>query len=261
MAISTKEYFEGILKTAGVTETKRQALLAQFEDEEVAKALANEVIAPKLRQEDYSRNMDALRVKEQQAVDYYAKLAKWEADFKAQQDAAQHSNGNGDRDVIQPVQGDFISKKDYEAELAKRDANYISLLKTGMKLTSQHMSEFKEALDVDGLEKIAIDKNVSLQQAYDDMVRDRRAAAQKALTDAEKEKYAEEKVRDFASKHKFQVDTAPREHHVMFNRAEKTQAVDDYVPNSQQLSQQATRNLRAGFAEEWNKAGSGTSGT
>lgn len=270
MAVDVKQYIDQLAQTAGLTQEEKDAILKVSGNEKFAKALGDDI----LRQQDYSRNMDALKAdrtkwegwykdtlaatnNNQKVVDdYAARLKAYEATFGPIDD------GNGGRQQFQQVQ-DVISKKDFEAELAKRDSQTISLLKDGMYLASAHSNEFHEALDTDMLAKIAVEKSMTLRQAYDDMVAPRRTEAQKVAHAAELKKAGEDAVRDFASKNRIPVDTQPREYHTLLDRDPSKQVgVGEYVPNSGQLSPQATRQLRSNFAETWNEAaGGGTSGT
>jgi hypothetical protein len=266
MAVDPKQYLDELLRDAGVAadDPKRQAIFDVFSNEKVSKKLADDV----MRQSDYSRAQDELRTKTQRNEAFYADmltktdanqkvLNEWAAKVKQYETeyGALDDNGNGQRQVVQSVQTDFISRKDYDAEKQRTEANFIGILKTGLKIASQHMYEFKEPLDVDALEKVAVEKNVSLQQAYDQWVGPRRIEQQKAQFDAEKQKFADEKVREFASTHKVPLDQGPREYHPIFDRDPKKQVgAEDYVPNSGQLSPQATRNLRDNFVEAWNTA-------
>jgi len=136
------------------------------------------------------------------------------------------------------------------------------LLKTGMSLASQHAVEFKERLDVDALEKIAVDKKVSLQQAYDEYVAPRRATQSEAQFKAKLDEARAEGAREFASKHKIPVDTQPREYHPLLDRDPKKQVgADDYVAGSGRLSPVAEKSLRDNFVETWNQPVAHTSST
>lgn len=270
MAISAKEYYEGVLKQAGVSEAKRQALISQLEDPELAKALADDAIAPRLRQEEFSRNMDLVRQEKEKTTKYYADLLAW----KAEQDRILAEAANGGRTVNnggEVVNGEYLTKKELEAlkkefsdELSKMSTNQITITKMMGRLASQHVVEFREPLDVDALEKVAVEKNLPLPQAYAEMVAGRRASLSEEQRKAELAKAREEGAKEFASKHKIPVDTQPREYHVLLDRDPKKQVgVDDYVPNSGQLSPRAEQQLRENFRTEWEsyKPGANTSGT
>ena len=259
MALDTKQYIEQLAQAAGLSDEEKADILKVTSNEKFAKALGDDV----LRQQDYSRNMDALKADQTKTATYYQSLVTWKAEHDQILAAALAANGQQPQ-TVQQVQPDLTAyEKKWEEKLAQRDGQMIGLLKTGMSLASRHAVEFKEALDVDAIEKIAVDKKLSLQQAYDDYVAPRRLVTSDELRKTEIAKAREEGAREFASKHKIPVDTQPREHHVIFDRDPKKQVgADDYVPNSGQLSPQSTRALRDNFVEAWESVpASNTSGT
>ncbi len=257
MTVSAKEFYESLLTKAGVAPEKRQALITQLEDPDVAKALADDAIAPRLRHDEFSRQADEARAAKQKSEAEYAQLLQWQAteqkkidDFWTQYQAANgnagNGNGDGTRTIVQPVQGDFLDKKTFESELAKRDQQFVSLLKDGMGLASRHTVEFKEALDTEALAKIAVEKNLTLRQAYDEMVAPRRTEAQKAQFDAQLKAAREEGARDFAATHQIPVDTRSREQHMIFDRP-----APDTIPAPGPARDQM---LRKDFMDAWNTA-------
>lgn len=257
MAVDTKQYLEELLKEAGVSDDNvKQAVSNFFGNEKVAKRLGDDI----LRQQDYSRNMDSLKAEQKRTSDYYQSLVTWEAEEKARWDAEHARNGNGNGNG-NGATGEYLTKKDLEAidkkyqdEMNRREGLQIALLKDGMRLASQHVHEFHEPLDTDALEKIAVDKKLTLRAAYEDMVSGRRAEAQQSAFAAKLAAAREEGARDFASKHKIPVDTVAREHHVMFDRDLSKQVSTDYVPNSGAKTPQMERGLRDNFIEAWDTA-------
>lgn len=261
--MTAKEYLEQLAQTAGLSQEERDNILkVATANEKFAKGLEEGV----LNRSDYSRNMDELRKKQTETQTYYASLL--ETTNKNQQVVNEHAamvqrykaqygdlDESGERKVIPTDNGNFISKKEYEEELKRRDANYIGLLEVGLDIVGKHMYEFKEPLNIAALKKEAIEKNLSLQQAYDQMVMPRRTEAQAAALKTQLDAARAEGARDFASKHKLPIDSAPREYHVIHDRDPKQQVgVEDYVPGSGQLSPAATRKLRENFADTWNSA-------
>src|SRR5215467_7750369 len=101
MAVSAKEYYEGILKQAGVSDAKRQALITALEDDEVSKALANEQVVPRMRHDEFSREMDKVRKDKEE---YYARMLQW----KNEQDALYAQTT---QTVQPPVNPDYMTKK------------------------------------------------------------------------------------------------------------------------------------------------------
>lgn len=262
MAVDTKQYLEELFKAAGVSDdTVKQAVSGFFLNDAVAKRVGDDI----LRQQDYSRNMDELRKKEKQTADYYQSLVTWktEQDAALAAAAAGNTNGNGNVNI------DYVSKKEldelrknYDTQAKQQEANFITIAKEMGRLSSQHAVEFKEPLDVDALEKIAVEKQLPLRQAYDQLVGDRRRQSQEAAFAQKLADAKAEGAREFASTHKIPVDTQPREYHPIFDRDPKKQVgADDYVPNSGRLSNTAESNLRSNFVDAWNSASGNTSGT
>lgn len=271
MAVDVKQYIEQLAQSAGLSQEEKDAILKVSSNEKFSKALGDDI----LRQQDYSRNMDTLRAEQQKAVTereksvkYYADLLTWKAEEEAKLQTAL-GNGNGQngqngQQVLQPVQGDFISKKEFQETVQQINASTVNLLKEAMGLTSRHNVEFpKEPLDPEAIIKLAQEKQLSIRAAYDEYAAPRRAENSKAQHDAELVKAREEGAREYASKHHIPVDAQPREYRVMLDRDPTKQVgTGDYVPNSGRLSHTAERQLRDNFVEAWNTpTQANTSGT
>src|SRR6266498_519417 len=186
MALDVKQYIEQLAQTAGFSDEEKASVLKAVANEKFAKSLGDDV----LRQQDYSRNMDALKTKEKATTDKYHELVTWKAGEEQKiNDFWTTYQANGGQPV---VNSDYLTKKELaefqakqQEELNKRDQNYIGLLKVGMRLASQHVNEFHESLDTEALTKIAVDKNISIEQAYNEMVGPRRTEFQSAARTAE----------------------------------------------------------------------------
>jgi len=262
MAVSTKEYYEGVLKQAGVSDVKRQALIAQLEDEEISKALANEQVVPRMRHDEYSRSMDELRKKEQANVEYYNKLVTWEQ-TEAQRLAANNGNGNGAGDPkFLTVEEANKLRTDFDTRSKQQESQFIGLLKNMGDITSDYVTRFHEKPDLNAIEKIAVDKQVPLMQAYQEYIAPRVQDNASKDFEAKLKAAREEGAKDWASKHKMPVDSQPREYHTLLDQDRKKQVgVDDYKPGTGELSPAAQRTLEGNFVESWNNATARTSGT
>lgn len=230
MAIDPKQYLADLLAEAGASDDQKQAILAIAANEKFSKRLTDDL----MRHDDYSRSMDAVR-KDKETVEADKRKAAdyWQAESarttKNQQivdnlaaTVKSYETKYGSLDgepltVTGPTEG-MISRKDFDAELQKRDNTYVSLLQQGLKLVGQHLHEFKEPLDTDALAKTAIEKNLSLSQAYSELVEPRRKEAQATKYAADLKAAEEKGARDFASTHKIPVDTKPREAHLIFDK-------------------------------------------
>lgn len=264
MAFDTKQYLEELFKDAGVSDDNvKQAVSGFFSNDAVTKRLSADV----LRQSDYSRNMDALKSKEQQVSAYYQSLLDTTNKNQAVLDQALAEKAryeeefgplNGDptkqRTLVSSPTDLVALEKKWNDQLAQRDSQFIELLKQVPNLAVAHYDKFKEVLDTDALGKLAMEKGLSLRQAYDEYSAPKREALSKATYDADIARARDEGAKDFASKHRIPVDTQPREHSPLFARLGQT---EDKLPPAGPARDNA---LRSSFVEAFNGAAAGTSG-
>lgn len=260
MAIDIKAYTDELLKAAGVTDdAQRQAVASVLSNS----AAVDFIDKSQLRQSDYSRRMDALREQDQKNADYYKTLAQWEAQRKADYDKAfselGSGNGNGNNGNAADIDKRFKEMDDrYKQVAAQQEQSFITIAKKMGKLASQHAVDFKEALDTDALEKIAIEKKLDLDHAYDALVADRRKAQQDASFAERIKRERLEAVQEFASSRNLPVDSGPRD--VGYGRMSLIPSKENQVtavPHEGRLTPEGYVNLRSGFVDEWNKSGGG----
>src|SRR5882724_2823371 len=257
---TAKEYYEGILKQAGVADAKRQALVAVLDDDEISKALNSDVIAPRLRQEDYSRNQDALKAEKDKAAkewqEYYQKeLTRVANDKKvldqyaARVQAYEQQYGSIDdgKVITQQVQSDFLKKEDVDKMLQQQGNQMLTILEWVGQKPIQHYKTFGEPLDVSAVKKIAMEKGVSLDQAYAEYSSPMAEARQKAEVEKRVADAKAEGAREFASTHKLPIDAKPREYHPIFDRQADAKPVTE-------------RDRANAFADAWNNAGATSGG-
>ena len=108
------------------------------------------------------------------------------------------------------------------------------------KVASRHAAEFHEMLDVDALEKLAIDNNITVEAAYERMIEPRIKEREKVEFEAKLKQAREEGVKEGMSKQNIP-DEATRGHHVFFDRK------PDAKP-------QTERERVSSFAESWRDA-------
>lgn len=262
--MNAKEYLAQLAQAAELTQEERDAILKVADKEKFAKGLEEGV----LMRSDYSRNMDALKAEKAKAeaewgkaTNYYAQLLEYKANLDAGVLAAQPGVQPG----VQPVQpgiqpnGDFISKKDFDAMKQQMEGSYINLLKAGLSLVDRHRMEFPtEPLDLNALEKTAVEKKISLDQAYGEWAGPKRAEKSKLDLEARLKQAKEEGAREFASTHKIPMVDAQREFHPIFDRAG---AQGQAETKDGRLTPAGERALRDSFVEAWNSGGTNTSGT
>ncbi len=241
MATQTvKEYYEGLLKKAGVADDKRQAILTALDDENVSKALNEDLLAPRLRQDDYSRNMDALKSDKEKWTGFYQNLLQWKAENEQGLAAlaAARTNGNVDPNNVDPNAGRTVLtvealeslKKEFTEKQQVQERNFLTLLKGVGSLTSDYVTRFKEKPDLDAIEKIAIEKNVPLMQAYDIYIEPRVKALQTADVDARIAAARAEGAKDALSKRGMPGITESREFHPLLDRGIDDKNIPDKGP-------------------------------
>ena len=261
--MNAREYAEQLAQAAGLSDDEKTNFMKVVANDKAAKFLEDSTML----RSDYSRQSDALTAEKKKTQDYYASLTSWQADEQQKinnfwDQYQQRPNGNA-TSYVNNGNADYVTKKDVEAlnktfqdELQRRENVQIQLLKDGMKLASSHVHEFHEPLDVDALEKIAIDKKLTLRAAYEDMVGSRRTEAQTKSFEARLAQAREEGAREFASKHRIPTDSQPREYHAILDRDPSKQITDGYVPNSGHVTPLMERKLRDNFVEAWDSAAS-----
>lgn len=178
------EYLASLAQQAGFDDESKTAL---------QKVLANQKFTEELdkgvkRQSEFSRAMDeAKRIRDEAE----AKITQWkswydeavvrDAEREAEFQRVKGSNGNagagngsgngsGNGTGTNP---DVLTRKQIE----EREGRMISIVKQGMRLASRHAAKFGEELDVDALEKLAVEKGLTLDRAYEEMVAPRVQAA------------------------------------------------------------------------------------
>ncbi len=200
--------------------------------------------------------MDDLRKQkqenEQKAQEYYQKTVNEYNTYHEALEALGKPSGEV-KPTLVTTPTDAISRKDFEAELAKRDQQTLSLMKTGLNLVGRHYKEFQEALDTEELAKTALDKGLSLEQAYEQSVSGRRAEAQTKATEEKIRLAREEGARDFASKHKIPVDTAAKDPSPLQNNL-------IHKPVQGESQYERENRVRNSFVESWNSQPATTSG-
>ena len=262
---TVKEYYEGLLKKAGASDEKRQAILTALDDENVAKAFNEDMIAPRLRQDDYSRNMDALKTDREKWSKFYQDTITWKANEQeriAQLETLAQQNGhdpngngnvNGGNQTVLTTEALTALDKKYDERMKSQEQNFLSLLEGVGDITSDYVVRFKEKPDLGAIKKIAIDKGMSLKQAYDDYIAPRVQAMQTADFDARLKQAREEGAKDALSKQGLPGITAARDFHPLLDRG-----IDD--KNVPEKGPARDRWIRDQFVQDLNSP-SATSGS
>lgn len=266
MPVNEQQYLDELLAEAGVAadDPRRQAITEVFIGNEKAKKKWSGDV---MRQSDYSRAQDQLRVDKEKTAKYYQDLVTWNATQEQAYKDALAAAGGQQQQVIQQVQPDELVKlrKEFETRLTESDGKYVTILEQAMEIASSHPLEFKESLTperIGELKKISAERNVSLRQAYNEWVTPRRSETSAAQRKTELDNARAEGARDALSKHHIPTDAKPPEYRVLLDRDPKKQVgADDYVANSGVKTPQMERQLKENFAAAWDSAQSTTSST
>jgi hypothetical protein len=240
--MSVQEYLDKLAQEAGLEEEVKGAL---------KKALGNTKFVEELdkgikRQSDYSRSMDELKTQKSQVDNQIQQWREWyntavANDAAREEELQRLRGGNGNAPVVTPAATNpGFSKKDLE----EREGRMVQIVKQGMRLASRHAAKFGEELDTDALEKLAVEKGLTLDRAYDELVRPR-VEESREKEFAEKLKLArEEGVREGLSKREIPGESDKGGFNPFFGNVKATDVVKG-LPGSQRV---------ANFEEAWNKA-------
>lgn len=221
---------------AKVPAAKRDAIKQVLDDEDFATTAREGVLA----RADYSRSMDELAASRQTFEDeveearsriqgwteWYQGVAQDTATMRdriAQYEAAFGRLDPEVRRALQTGQGNpkYLTAEDFntalQAELQKRDASAIAVADVLTDLKIQHQKDFSERLDTKALLKIATDRNIPLDVAYQQLVGPALEDKRQKDLDARIAKAKEEGAAEALSKHHLPVVPGPTAPHPIDN--------------------------------------------
>lgn len=247
-----QEYLDSLAQTAGLDEEAKAGL---------KKALGNQKFAEELdkgvkRQSDYSRNMDELKAEKLKVETQIGQWREWYntavANDAAREEELQRlraagggggNNNGGGGNGGGAGAGAGYSKKELDDLLAGERGRLISVTKDMGRIASRHAAKFGEELDVDAVEKIALEKGLTVVKAYDEYISPR----VKELNDKafeEKLKLArEEGLKEGLSKRDLP-NEGSKSYHPIFGQPKQVEATKDMTDGQR----------AANFAEAWTKA-------
>jgi hypothetical protein len=245
---TVQEYLLELAKTAGLDDESKASL---------TKVLGNAKFAEELdkgvkRQSDYSRSMDELKTEKQKVE---AQINQWREWYNTAvtNDAAREEElkelrtkvGSTTTTATTTSSGanGGMTKAELEAVLAGERSRLISVTKDMGRIASRHAAEFHEALDVDAVEKIALERGLTVAKAYDEYVAPRIAERDKTAWEEKLKLAREEGVREGLSKRDVP-DEAAKGFHPIFGHAKQVETVGKLTDG-----QRATN-----FAQAWNEA-------
>lgn len=221
-----RAYAEKLAQEAALDETQKAAFMQALANEKIAKGFADGT----MRQDEFSRQMDQIREKEKareaQMATMQQNYGTWEQWYKQNEprlkqlaryeqtygplDDGGAGNGNAAAAAQMGMTKDEFEKLLNE-RLSARDSAYSGVIKSMGKLVGDHYHRFKEPLDVDGLEKFAVDNGVPLETAYERLIAPKVEAQRKAEVDALVKAKYDEGVRDGMTRARTTGDSRPRD--------------------------------------------------
>ena len=104
-----------------------------------------------------------------------------------------------------------ITKEEYAAQMEQLQKNALSVMTKMNYLSSKHLKEFDEVLNPEEVVKLAVEKSLPLDVAYDSYTAELRQKRADERHQDELKKAREEGAMEYASKHNLPlVDTRPR---------------------------------------------------
>jgi hypothetical protein len=219
--MNAKEYWQSIAKDLGLPEDQVKIVDQVLANEKVANAF--------VPRPEYSRSLNEATEKYnglvQQNEQYYKTEAQRAAENQnkvneALQQAQRYRDlygeldpGTTQRTVQTPAidESKFISKADYDAALQRIEGQSLFVIKEGLKASQDYYANFGKPLDIDALEKFAVEKKLPLNQAYREYVAPE-LEAKRNLSFEEKLKAARaEGAADALSRANSPIDTRSRE--------------------------------------------------
>jgi hypothetical protein len=268
--MNAKEFWTEYTKTAGLPDDLVKAVDQALSNEKVANAF---VPRPEFsraldaKDKEARTAADALQKYQSEVQEYYKTESQKAAERQQKVDeavaAAQRyrdlygdlpSDGTQQSRVVATPAFDgskYISRDDYEKELKRIEGQSLYVIKEGLKASQDYMSKFGKPLDIDALEKFAIEKNLPINLAYQQMIQPELEAKTNSTWEAKLKAAREEGASEALSRVKSPLDTAPRESSPFLAN------VQDRMQNTAPLSaQERLRN----FAEAYTAPTNATKG-
>lgn len=257
-----KAHFTKLAQDSGLDKDQTASVLQAMENEKFRGSLSQGY----KRHEEYSRGLDEVRNEKERLKQWYEKeeLPKYQLYSKSLDELRRYQtefgdlgddqglNNGGDRNGggnnnRRAGSGAAMTAEQFEKiledRLKQRDSAYVGLTKSAVKISADYTKRFNDTLDVDAVEKIALERGLSLDIAYQEYIRPKEQVLMETRHKDEIEKAKLEAVRDYASRHRLPVDSKAQEAHPFFDR--KTPATGAGAGDED-------RNSRDEFMKGWN---------
>lgn len=176
MPMTAKEYFTQRLAEAGIPQAEIAQILSRAESHLTSQQVytSNEYDSMKGRADASSRKIQEYDQWYERTKPTVEQIMKRNAEIEAK--LKEYEEGGGTLPSgFDPSK--YVSREDLEKSLGDVQGRVGNVMKVGLKLASSHAAKFGEALDIDQLEKIAVERGLPLELAYNEMIRPREEAA------------------------------------------------------------------------------------
>lgn len=206
MAKTADAWFAELASQAGMSPDEI-AVLTKFANAKSADL--NNVI--KAGTEDYHAQLGRVRALTEEMEKQKADTTRWyETEIVPNYTRLQQELEAAKRGSYNPTSTDKgLTMADVQKLFEDNNARYASVIKEVGRISSRHAAKYQEELDTDALEKIAMDKKVSISQAYQEWISPREREREETAMKDRIKREREEAVREFASTHSLPVDPVP----------------------------------------------------
>lgn len=219
--MNAKEYWSTLAKELGLPEDKVKVIDEVFSNEKVMNSF--------VPRPEFSRSLDekdkALQNYRTEVENYYKSESVKAADRQKLVDDAvaraqryqdlygELPNDGQPRVVATPALDDkkYLTREEYDAAVKRIEGQSLYVIKEGLKASQDYMSKFGKPLDIDALEKFAIEKNLPINLAYKEMIQPELEAKQSSSFAEQLKKAREEGAAEARSRANVPIDTQPRE--------------------------------------------------
>jgi hypothetical protein len=246
------EYFRQLAQNSGLDEASTATVLKALDNEQFAEGVTGSI----MRQDDYNRNLDALRSKSQELDQWYHETAMpaYRTNLESIDKLHKYEQTYGDLDVAGPTntQGNDMGQEEIlkavDERLRARDLAFISLQKDVSDITFDYYQRFGEKLDLNEIDELARKTGLPAKQAYKEYIAPKLEEKQKSDFQEKLKAAREEGYRDAVSKHSLPVDSSQRDSSPFFDRVEVKQPVTELEQD---------RAARSAFMDGWNNYSEG----
>lgn len=221
---SYKQYMTEALSEAGLTDEQVTSAIEKMASNEKLSSKLNKLV--QTATEDYAAQLGRVKTAEQEVQkhkDWYkdanAQYQKMDSDYRAALAELEAYKNGGAPPAFDPNK--YIPREDFQAALKDTTARLVGVVKDGLRIASRHAATYHEELDVDALEKLAVEKNLPLSVAYDEYIKPRQQEIDKTKREQELKQAREEGYKDALSRHRLPADPQPTETAPVFSKVSK----------------------------------------